>query len=131
MRKTALILSAILFSCVISAQGEPDVKVEPTVFKGQLMILTDNSLFDKDKPDNFYFNFGGPSLRINRGKTSAGLCFAPSMKMQFNDGSVSFAPTLGFGGDIGYQRIVFGLTEYYNAKTATWNLAAGFGFRFK
>lgn len=131
MRKTTSILSLIFLSSMLSAHAEPEAKLETAVFKGQLMLLTDNSILDADKPDNLYFNFGGPSLRVSRGKISAGLCFAPSMKMQFNDSSIGFAPTLGFGGDIAYQRIVFGLTEYYNAKTATWNLAVGFGFRFK
>lgn len=121
----------IITTMKFSANGTPEVKVEPTVFKGQLMILVDNSVFDPDKADNLYFNFGGPSLRVNHGKLSAGICFAPSMKLQFNDDAVNFTPTLGFGGELAYQRIVLGLTEYYNAKSATWNLAVGIGFRFK
>lgn len=131
MKSRSIIPLAFSILFAIPSDANPEVKVEPVAFKGQLMLLTDNSLFDPDKPDNLYFNFGGPSLRVTRGKFSTGLCFAPSMKMQFNEESIGFVPTLGFGGDVAYERLVFGLTEYYNSKTGVWNLAVGFGFRFK
>jgi opacity protein-like surface antigen len=132
MKTILLSLSLIMAAaCSTSAQSEQPKKMEAVAFKGQLMLLADASIFDPDKPDTYYFNFGGPSLRINRGKSSAALTFNPSMRTQWMDGKPYFAPVLGFGGEYAYQRLVIGMTEYFDAKKGTWQLAIGAGFRFK
>jgi len=126
-------LPLLLLACLatVESSSTPDGKVETTLFKGQLMLLADKSVFDSSKPDTYYFNFGGPALRVTRKSVSAALTFAPSMRIQFVDQSVKFAPVLGFGGEISHRQVILGLTEYYNSKNGNWELAVGIGFRLK
>ncbi|MFM2206240.1 MAG: hypothetical protein RL213_215 [Bacteroidota bacterium] len=132
MKKTVLSFSIFLTVTKLCYAQTPDTKkVEAVAFKGQLMLLADGSVFDPDKPDTYYFNFGGPSLRMISGKSSVALAFTPSMRTQWVNGTPYFAPVLGFGGEIAYRRMVIGLTEYFDAKKGTWQLALGAGFRFK
>lgn len=125
--KTVVSAIGILLCTALSAQdNKPGLSASG--FKGQIVVYADGSVLDPDKDDNFYLGFGGPSLRYTWGKQSAGLFFAPAMRLYLPEKGPQFLPVLAFGAEFSYGHYVISLAEFY--RNNRWEAALGLGYRF-
>lgn len=112
-------------------QAPTPAKVEGYAFKGQAAIYVEKGSFSGPEK-NFYFNLGGPSLRISKGTQSLGVFFAPSMRMRMIEGKTAqFMPVVGFGVEYGFKRLVLSACQFYKNESKVWELTGGIGYRFK
>lgn len=125
--RTIILATGILVCTALAAQdNKPGLSASG--FKGQIVVYADGSVLDPDKDNNFYLGFGGPSLRYAWGKQSAGLFFAPAMRLHLPEEGPQFLPVLAFGAEFSYGHYVLSLAEFY--RNNRWEAALGVGYRF-
>ena len=138
MKPNLAVLTTFLTTLFLQAPGQSSgqsekKRIEASAFRGQIMIYSDASLTDPEKPDTWYMNLGGPSLRFQSGKYSLGAYFAPTMRMDVLYEGPQFAPVVGFGAELGYKRFLFSVCEFYRTRPAPkkniWEMAVGVGYR--
>lgn len=126
LRTMAVAGLCLLAGGLFAQDGKPGFSA--SAFKGQIMVYADGSVLDADKPDNFYFGFGGPALRYQWRKQSAGLFFAPAMRLYLPKDGAQWLPVLAFGAEYSYGHYVVSVAEFY--RNNHWEAALGLGYRF-
>ena len=131
MKKCILVFFILLNVATLHSQTESVAKVEAQGFNSQLMICFEKESFT-GTVKNFYFNLGGPSLRIDDGIESIGLIVVPSLRMSLmEEAKPQFLPALGFGLQYGYKRLALSACQFYKAESGIWELTVGVGLRLK
>ncbi len=75
---------------------------------------------------NSFINFGGPSVKTERGDYFAGLSFFPSLR--HNGSADEWTPILGAGVFAGCKKVFLVIPSYYYA--SNWYTALGLGYKF-
>jgi hypothetical protein len=120
MTKKSILLLMLVTSSIIQAQTDSNVKVEARGFNSQVMFFFEKGSFTGPE-NNFYFNLGGPAVRVDDGIESIGLFVAPSMRMRKIEGvKPQFLPVIGFGVEYGYKRLVLSACQFYKAESGVW-----------
>jgi hypothetical protein len=76
--------------------------------------------------DNGYFNFGGPSVKIECGDNFGGFSFFPSLR--HNNVTDEWSPILGAGVYAGRGNVFLIMPNYYY--NSNWYGAFGIGYKF-
>jgi hypothetical protein len=118
-----LFLSFFLFSGYAQEKKQEKITFG---FDGQIAATTNGTFY--------FFNIGGPAIRLNIKPFIISFNMFPSLSFYDNPARPFITPTLGVGVQIIYKKLIISMPLYLVRETNTtpeyWTFSAGFGYKF-
>lgn len=105
--------------CMCSQNNSSENSKVKFDFTGQISLA-------KDMKENVFLTFGGPNLKMSRGKISVNAGMFPSLR--YNYDSKNLVPVLGAGAQVSWKHLICGCVFY--GINNSWYASPAIGYKF-